>query len=76
MDIILKGLDSKKGIKQEQIAETLSVSYQSVSRWKLGVCYPDFELLPVIANCFGVIIDILLSNDKISKEKDKKLDTS
>ena len=75
-----KRLRKQKGITQEQIAEMLSVSCQSVSRWDLGVCFPDFELLPIIASCFGVTIDSLLSNDKISKEKDKglflnKLDT-
>ncbi|MBE6687143.1 MAG: helix-turn-helix transcriptional regulator [Ruminococcaceae bacterium] len=59
----------QKGITQERIAEELGVSGQSVSRWELGVCYPDLELLPGIANYFGISIDILLSNDKDSREK-------
>lgn len=68
-----KRLRKQREITQEQVAEMLGVSCQSVSRWELGVCYPDFELLPVIANCFEVTIDSLLSNDDISKETDKKL---
>lgn len=68
-----KRLRKQKDITQEQLAEMLGVSCQSVSRWELGVCYPDFELLPVIANYFEVTIDSLLSNDDISKEKDKEL---
>lgn len=68
-----KRLRKQREITQEQVAEILGVSCQSVSRWELGVCYPDFELLPVIANCFEVTIDSLLSNDDISKETDKKL---
>jgi transcriptional regulator with XRE-family HTH domain len=64
----LKALRKEKQITQEALAEVLGVSYQSVSRWELGVCYPDMELLPTIANFFGVSIDKLLSNDVDSKE--------
>ncbi len=66
-----KKLRKEKGITQERIAEELGVSGQSVSRWELGICYPDFELLPPIANYFGVTIDTLLSNDKDAREKDR-----
>lgn len=52
-----KRLRKQREITQEQVAEMLGISCQSVSRWELGVCYPDFELLPVIANCFEVTID-------------------
>lgn len=64
----LKALRKEKQITQEALAEIFGVSYQSVSRWELGVCYPDVELLPSIANYFGVSIDKLLSNDVDSKE--------
>lgn len=59
-----------KDITQEKLAEELGVSGQAVSRWELGVCYPDLELLPAIANYFGVSVDTLLSNDKASREKE------
>ena len=68
----LKALRKEKQITQETLADVLGVSYQSVSRWELGVCYPDMELLPTIANYFGVTIDRLLSNDVTSKEADIK----
>ena len=68
----IKTLRKEKGLTQEQLADALGVSYQSVSRWELGVCYPDMELLPAIANLFGVSIDELLANDPISKDSDKK----
>lgn len=68
----LKALRKEKQITQEVLADVLGVSYQSVSRWELGVCYPDMELLPSIANYFGVTIDRLLSNDVTSKEADLK----
>lgn len=68
----LKALRKEKQITQEALADVLGVSYQSVSRWELGVCYPDMELLPTIANYFGVSIDKLLSNDVDSKEADQQ----
>ena len=66
----LKRLRKEKEITQEKLADFLGVTGQTISRWELGICYPDLELLPAIANYFGVSIDLLLSNDAISKEKD------
>ena len=62
-----KRLRKEKGITQEKVAEVLEVSGQSVSRWELGICYPDLEMLPSIANYFDVTVDSLLSNDVNSK---------
>lgn len=59
----LKTLRKEKRITQEALADVLGVSYQSVSRWELGVCYPDMELLPTIANYFGVSIDMLITKN-------------
>ena len=65
-----RNLRKEKNITQEKIAEELGVSSQSVSRWELSICYPDIELLPAIANYFGVTVDKLLSNDMSSKKHD------
>lgn len=67
-----KQLRKEKGDTQEKIAEVLGVTGQTVSRWELSICYPDLELLPSIANYFGVTVDALLSNDKQSKEKERE----
>ncbi|MBQ3176623.1 MAG: helix-turn-helix domain-containing protein [Clostridia bacterium] len=50
----------KMDMTQEQLAERLGVSFQSVSRWENGTTYPDMELLPVLAGIFGVTTDMLL----------------
>ena len=68
-----KALRKERGITQEKIAEEFGVSSQSISRWELGNCYPDIEMLPSIANYFGTTVDMLLSNDNLSKERDKEL---
>lgn len=53
-----------KNVTQEEFAELLGVSFQSVSRWENGTCYPDLELLPVMADFFGVTVDQLIGADK------------
>lgn len=50
----------KMDMTQEQLAERLGVSFQSVSRWENGTTYPDMELLPVLAKIFGVTLDMLM----------------
>lgn len=64
----LRMLRSEMGVTQEQLSEALDVSAQSVSRWELGICYPDIELLPAIANYFGVTMDELVGMDRIRGE--------
>lgn len=66
----IKELRRSKDITQEEFAEYLGVSYQSVSRWENGVCYPDMELLPIMADFFSVTVDSLMGvDDAIEKEK-------
>ncbi|MBO5126706.1 MAG: helix-turn-helix transcriptional regulator, partial [Clostridia bacterium] len=44
---------------QEELANALGVTAQAVSRWESGGSYPDMEIVPAIANFFGVSIDEL-----------------
>jgi len=65
----IKFYRKSKDITQEGLAEMLGVSCQSVSRWELGTCYPDMELLPVIAEIFDISIDKLLGVDNLIEKK-------
>lgn len=60
----LRRLRRERDLTQEQLAEALGVTCQSVSRWENGACYPDVELLPVLAGFFGVSLDRLLGVDE------------
>lgn len=51
-------LRKSKGITQEILAEAVGVTPQAVSKWESGGS-PDVDLLPPIANYFGVSIDRL-----------------
>jgi len=55
----LKRLRMEKHLTQEQAAELLGVSAQSVSRWECGTTLPDVMLLPKIAESYCVTIDDL-----------------
>ena len=54
----------KLNLTQEQLADRLGVSGQSVSRWENGATYPDMEFLPVMARLFGCTTDDLLGCGK------------
>ena len=67
---MIKHLRKEKDITQDELADILGVSYQSVSRWETGTCYPDMELLPVISDFFGVTVDKLIGvGEHIEREK-------
>ena len=53
-------LRRQKGVTQKELAEALMVSCQAVSKWESCKCCPDIELLPTLAQYFGVSMDELL----------------
>ena len=65
----IKRLRKEREITQEEFAEVLGVSCQSVSRWENDSCYPDIELIPTIAEFFGISTDRLMGIDE-TKEKE------
>jgi len=59
----IRELRKKKGITQEQLASTLNISPQAVSKWEMNGGYPDVSLLPVLAGYFEVSLDVLFDFD-------------
>ncbi len=74
----LKKQRKLRGLTQEQLADILEVSFQSVSKWERGESYPDIEMLPTIAGFFGITIDELIgiSEIRVSADAKKILDKS
>ncbi len=64
----IKELRKEKGLTQEELAEIIGVAHQSVSRWERGECYPDIELLPVIADFLDTTTDKILGVGKPCEE--------
>lgn len=55
----IKELRKKRGITQEQLAESIGVSFQAVSKWENDIALPDIALAPAIASYFGISMDEL-----------------
>ena len=62
----------KNNLTQEQFAERLGVTYQSVSRWENGTTYPDLELLPAISDLLSITVDELIGMPEAKKEEKAK----
>ena len=62
----LRRLRLAKGLTQEQLAATLGISMQSVSRWECGNTLPDVMLLPEIARLYGVTVDDLYREEAVA----------
>lgn len=73
----LKKQRKLRELTQEQLADILGVSFQAVSKWERGEVYPDIELLPTIAEYFGITTDELMGMKEIrdSSKADKILET-
>ena len=65
----LRELRKKKNNTQEDLAEFLTVSITSVSKWERGECYPDIEFLPRLASYYDVSVDDLLGVGEIKKQE-------
>ncbi len=61
-DKIIKHRKSN-GWSQEDFAEKLNVSRQSISRWENGTALPDAQNILQISKLFGVSADYLLNDD-------------
>ncbi|MGM9639097.1 MAG: helix-turn-helix domain-containing protein, partial [Butyricicoccaceae bacterium] len=56
-------LRKKQGWSQEELAEKLGVSRQSVSKWEGAVSLPEIDKIMELAAVFGVTTDYLLRDD-------------
>ncbi|GGH80500.1 transcriptional regulator with XRE-family HTH domain [Pullulanibacillus pueri] len=65
----LKKERKDKGWSQDELAEKLFVSRQSVSKWENGQNYPSIEILIKLSDLFNVTIDELLRSDQELTEK-------
>lgn len=58
------------GLSQDELAQKVYVSRQTISNWENDKSYPDIESLSLLSEIFGVSIDILVRGD-IGKMKER-----
>lgn len=66
----IRELRRRDGRTQEDLAEAIGVTSQAVSRWEANGGYPDMEMIPSIANYFGITIDELFGVDMAKNEEE------
>ncbi len=64
----IAALRKKKSMTQDALAAEIGVSAQAVSKWENGTNLPDIQLLPILADIFGVSIDTLYGRKKGKSE--------
>lgn len=72
LDEKIKKIRKDNKMSQDDLAEVLNVTRQTISNWENGKNYPDIETLVKISNEFDISLDILLKeNMNMVKEIDK-----
>ena len=61
-------LRKKNGWSQEELAEKIGVSRQSVSKWESAQAVPDLNKILVLSEVFGVTTDYLLKDEMVEEE--------
>ena len=71
----IKKYRTEAGMSQDEFADKIYVSRQTVSNWETGKNYPDINSLILMSETFGVSVDTLLKGDaEVIKDMIKKED--
>lgn len=66
---------TRLGLSQEELADRIFVTRQSVSNWENGRTYPDLQSLLRLSDLFGLSLDELIKGDiETMKEEINKLE--
>ena len=63
----------QKGLTQAELAEKISYSDKSISKWERGECLPDLAILKQLADFYGITVnDFLNETGDIKRTKQKR----
>lgn len=66
-------LRKKKNLSQEDVADILGVSRQTISKWETGLSTPEFDKIEPLTKLFEVSVDELVTGNKNENEKEKEI---
>lgn len=72
----IQSLRKTKGISQEELAETIGVSRQAVSKWESNQSTPDIDNIILMSDFFHVTTDYMLKGTEIitdEKQENKEI---
>lgn len=64
------------GLTQNQLAKSLHISFQAVSKWENNTAYPDIEMLPKLAGALNTTVDALLGYNSVVTDYDNRYNTT
>ena len=67
----LAELRKAKGLTQKDLAETLHVSRQAISRWEVGTAAPSLDNLTYLSQLYGVPLDDLVGKEDTVSETEE-----
>lgn len=67
-------LRKEKGYSQEELANELNVSRQTISKWETGESNPDFDKIEPLCNLYGISADELIRGIKSDTLKEEKIE--
>lgn len=68
----IQNLRKSKGISQEELADTLGVSRQAVSKWESEQSIPDLDKIIIMSEYFDVTTDYILRGIEPVKSSEEK----
>ena len=60
-------LRKQNQMSQLELAETINVSRQAISKWEIGTAFPSMDNLLALSKLYGVSIDYLVNDDMASE---------
>lgn len=66
----LKFYRVRSGMSQDQVAEEINVSRQTISKWENGKSSPDVDSIVRLADLYNISLDELLRSDKESETQE------
>ncbi len=65
----LKKLRTENKLSQEQLAEKLGVSRQSISKWEQGISTPDIDNFVKLSELYSVSVDSMLKGEELNEAR-------
>lgn len=65
----IKAMRKEKGLTQRELAEELSISEKTVSKWETGKGLPDAGLMLPLSKALGISVNELLSGQKLDEKQ-------
>lgn len=65
----IQKLRKQQGLSQEALAEKVTVTRQTISKWELGQSTPDLDFIAQLSDIFSVTSDYLIKEDMIEPDE-------